>query len=54
MIAPLGVGGMGEVHRARDTRLNRDVAIKAIPATLASDEQLHQHFERETKAISSL
>jgi len=54
IIAPLGAGGMGEVHRARDTRLNRDVAIKAIPASLAGDEQLRQRFEREAKAISSL
>jgi len=54
IIAPLGAGGMGEVHRARDTRLNRDVAIKAIPAVLAGDEQLRQRFEREAKAISSL
>ncbi|HEU5179218.1 MAG TPA: protein kinase [Candidatus Polarisedimenticolia bacterium] len=54
IIAPLGAGGMGEVHRARDTRLNRDVAIKAIPATLAGDETLRQRFEREAKAISSL
>jgi Tol biopolymer transport system component len=54
IIAPLGSGGMGEVHRARDTRLNRDVAIKAIPASLAGDEQLRQRFEREAKAISSL
>src|SRR5439155_8814440 len=54
IIASLGAGGMGEVHRARDTRLNRDVAIKAIPASLAGDEQLRQRFEREAKAISSL
>jgi serine/threonine protein kinase len=54
IIAPIGAGGMGEVHRARDTRLNRDVAIKAIPASLSGDEQLRQRFEREAKAISSL
>jgi len=54
IIAPLGAGGMGEIHRARDTRLNREVAIKAIPASLAGDEQLRQRFEREAKAISSL
>ncbi len=54
IVAPLGAGGMGEVHRARDTRLNRDVAIKVIPAGLAGNEQLRQRFEREAKAISSL
>ncbi|HET6372479.1 MAG TPA: protein kinase [Candidatus Polarisedimenticolia bacterium] len=54
ILAPLGVGGMGEVYRARDTRLNRDVAIKAIPAALAGQEQFRQRFEREAKAISSL
>jgi len=54
ILAPIGAGGMGEVHRARDTRLNRDVAIKAIPAALAGEEQVRQRFEREAKAISSL
>ncbi|HEV8376091.1 MAG TPA: protein kinase [Candidatus Polarisedimenticolia bacterium] len=54
IVGPLGAGGMGEVHRARDTRLNRDVAIKLIPAVLASHEQIRQRFEREAKAISSL
>jgi len=54
IVAPLGAGGMGEVHRARDTRLNREVAIKLIPAVLASHEQLRQRFEREAKVISSL
>ena len=54
ILALLGAGGMGEVHRARDTRLNRDVAIKVIPAALAGHEQFRQRFEREAKAISSL
>ncbi|HEV8375143.1 MAG TPA: serine/threonine-protein kinase, partial [Candidatus Polarisedimenticolia bacterium] len=54
IVASLGAGGMGEVHRARDTRLNRDVAIKAIPVSLAGDETLRQRFEREARAISSL
>ncbi len=54
IVAPLGAGGMGEVHRARDTRLDREVAIKVLPATLAGNEQLRQRFEREAKAISSL
>jgi len=45
---------MGEVHRARDTRLDRDVAIKVIPESRSGDEQLRQRFEREARAISSL
>jgi eukaryotic-like serine/threonine-protein kinase len=52
--APLGVGGMGEVYRARDTRLNRTVAIKILPAHLSSDPVRKQRFEREAKTISSL
>ncbi len=50
----LGAGGMGEVYRARDTRLERDVAIKVLPAHLSSDPDLRQRMEREAKAISSL
>jgi serine/threonine protein kinase len=52
--SPLGAGGMGEVYRARDTRLGRDVAIKALPAHLSSNPDLKQRMEREAKAISSL
>ncbi|NDQ57645.1 MAG: protein kinase [Acidipila sp.] len=52
--APLGAGGMGEVYRARDTRLGRDVAIKVLPADHSSDPARKQRFEREAKAISSL
>jgi serine/threonine protein kinase len=52
--SPLGAGGMGEVYRARDTRLERDVAIKVLPAHLSSDPDLRQRMEREAKAISSL
>src|ERR1700694_2557016 len=52
--APLGAGGMGEVYRARDTRLDRTVAIKILPAQLSSDPVRKQRFDREAKAISSL
>lgn len=51
---PLGAGGMGEVYRARDTRLERTVAIKVLPAHLSSDPDLRLRFDREAKAISSL
>ena len=52
--APLGAGGMGEVYRARDTRLNRVVAIKILPSRLSEDSSARGRFEREAKAISSL
>ena len=52
--APIGVGGMEEVYRARDTRLERTVAIKILPARFSSDPVLKQRFEREAKTISSL
>jgi Tol biopolymer transport system component/predicted Ser/Thr protein kinase len=52
--APIGAGGMGEVYRASDTRLSRDVAIKVLPAEFARDAQLRARFEREARAISSL
>src|SRR5262249_18996265 len=51
---PLGAGGMGEVYRARDTRLERTVAIKILPSHLSSDPVRKQRFEREAKTISSL
>ena len=54
IISIIGVGGMGEVYKARDTRLDRIVAIKALPDHVASDPDLRQRFEREAKAISSL
>jgi len=52
--SPLGAGGMGEVYRAVDTRLDRTVAIKVLPAHLSSDPELKQRLEREAKTISSL
>jgi serine/threonine protein kinase/Tol biopolymer transport system component len=54
IVAPLGAGGMGEVYRALDTRLDRTVAIKILPAQLSSDPIRKQRFEREAKTISSL
>ncbi len=54
ILSPLGAGGMGEVYRARDTRLGRDVAIKVLPAHLSSNPDLKQRMEREARAISSL
>src|SRR5690348_16095805 len=54
VVSPLGAGGMGEVYRARDTRLDRSVAIKVLPAHLSSDPDLRQRLEREARAISSL
>jgi eukaryotic-like serine/threonine-protein kinase len=52
--APIGAGGMGEVWRGRDTRLDRSVAVKILPAAFAEDDERRQRFEREAKAISSL
>jgi serine/threonine protein kinase/Tol biopolymer transport system component len=54
ILAPLGAGGMGEVYRAADTRLGRTVAIKVLPEDFASDPRVHERFEREARAISSL
>src|SRR5436189_5513253 len=52
--ALLGAGGMGEVYRARDTRLGRDVAIKVLPDTLAADAERLARFEREATTLASL
>ena len=54
LTAPIGAGGMGEVWRGKDTRLDRSVAVKILPAAFAEDEERRQRFEREAKAISSL
>jgi serine/threonine protein kinase len=52
--SPLGAGGMGDVYRAKDTRLDRTVAIKVLPSHLSSNPDLKQRFDREARAISSL
>jgi eukaryotic-like serine/threonine-protein kinase len=52
--APLGAGGMGEVYRARDTKLDRDVAVKVLPAHLAAAPEVLARFEREAKAVAAL
>jgi serine/threonine protein kinase/Tfp pilus assembly protein PilF len=54
ILSPLGTGGMGEVYRARDTKLDRNVALKVLPSHLASDPLALERFEREAKAIAAL
>ena len=54
ILSPLGAGGMGEVYRARDSRLERDVAIKVLPQSLVNDAEALARFEREAKAVAAL
>src|SRR5512143_129793 len=54
ILAPLGAGGMGEVYRARDRKLDRDVAIKVLPRSVASEPDALARFEREAKAVAAL
>src|SRR5215470_15005408 len=54
IVAPLGAGGMGEVYRARDTKLNRDVALKVVPEAFAKDAERMARFQREAQVLASL
>src|SRR5271163_1179476 len=54
IVTPIGAGGMGEVYKARDTRLDRDVAVKVLPEALARDPERLVRFEREAKVLASL
>src|SRR6185312_7844376 len=54
IVAPLGAGGMGEVYRARDPKLERDVAVKVLPGALAADPERLARFEREAKTLAAL
>src|SRR5262245_42056669 len=54
IVSPLGAGGMGEVYRARDMRLQRDVAVKGLPSSLAGDPERLLRFEQEARAAAAL
>ena len=54
IVAPIGAGGMGEVYRARDSRLGRDVAVKVLPKAFARDAERLSRFQREAKVLASL
>jgi len=54
ILAPIGAGGMGEVYRARDTKLNRDVALKVLPDSLLKDSERRARFQREAQILAAL
>ena len=54
IVSPLGAGGMGEVYRARDTRLHRDVALKVLPDAFATDPDRVRRFQQEARAVAAL
>jgi serine/threonine protein kinase len=54
ILSPLGAGGMGEVYRARDRKLDRHVAVKVLPPSVAGDADTLARFEREAKAVAAL
>ncbi|MGC1186728.1 MAG: protein kinase, partial [Candidatus Acidiferrales bacterium] len=54
IVAPIGAGGMGEVYRARDSRLGRDVAVKVLPEAFARDVEKLSRFQREAKMLAAL
>src|SRR5215831_20912325 len=54
LLAPLGAGGMGEVYRARDSKLGREIAIKVLPAETSSDPERRRRFEQEARSASAL
>ena len=54
ILAPIGAGGMGEVYRARDTKLGRDVALKVLPASFASDPERLARLRREAQMLATL
>ena len=54
IVAPIGAGGMGEVYKARDTRLERTVAVKVLPSHIAERADSQARFEREARAVASL
>jgi serine/threonine protein kinase len=54
ILVPIGAGGMGEVYRARDTRLGRDVAVKVLPEHLSSEPEVRARFEREARAVAAI
>jgi serine/threonine protein kinase len=54
ILSPIGAGGMGEVYRARDARLGREVAVKVLPGEISADRRRLERFEKEARAASSL